>query len=179
MPRIVDHDAQRAELLAKAFEIFADRGYAATSVRALATGLGVSTGTLYHYFEGKDDIFEQMVVWTSQRDITDALSVIDEAASTEPLEVVFSWIRGNETYLQRRILLAFDFKRHRTDDAGRALIEEAAKLYRDTFAEIVGSRGGAWSLMVGMLTQGLLQGGGVDFDEHLEALKDLAGVTKS
>jgi AcrR family transcriptional regulator len=179
MPRIVDHDAQRAELLAKAFEIFADRGYAATSMRALATGLGVSTGTLYHYFDGKDDIFEQMVLWTSQRDVTDALTVVAGGGAEEPLEAVFSWVRSNETYLQRRILLAFDFKRHRKDAAGRALIEEAAKLYRDTFADIVGSRGAAWSLMVGMLTQGLLQGGGVDFDEHLGVLRGLARLDKS
>ena len=55
MPKVVDHDQQRSDLLAAAFDLFADRGYSATSMRALASGLGVSTGTLYHYFSGKDD----------------------------------------------------------------------------------------------------------------------------
>jgi len=172
MPRVVDHEAQRADLLGKAFEIFSDRGYAATSMRALAKGLGVSTGTLYHYFGGKDDIFEQMVSWTSERDILDALSAVSVAAGPqERLRAVFDWIRSNETYLQRRILLVFDFQRHRTDPAGRAIVERAARVYKDTFAAMVGVSGAAWSLMVGMLTQGILEADSVNPDEHFAALE--------
>ena len=176
MPRVVDHDAQRAELLEKAFETFSDRGYAATSMRALASGLGVSTGTLYHYFGGKDDIFERMVSWTSERDILDALSTVAlDATPKQRIHAVFAWIRANETYLQRRILLVFDFKRHRTDEAGRAIVERAAGVYRETFTSIVGVSGAAWSLMVGMLTQGLLETNSVNVEEHLAALELLLG----
>jgi len=174
MPRVVNHEAQREELLGKAFEIFSDRGYAATSMRELAKGLKVSTGTLYHYFGGKDDIFEQMVTWTSERDILEATSVIVlDASPAERLEAVFAWVKANETYLQRRILLVFDFQRHRTDPAGRALVERAARFYRDTFSALVGAGGAAWSLIVGMLTQGMLERGSVAPEEHLEALKIL------
>lgn len=178
MPRVVDHEAQRANLLGKAFEIFSDRGYAATSMRELAKGLGVSTGTLYHYFGGKDDIFEQMVSWTSERDILDALSAVSVAAGPqERLQAVFEWIRANEIYLQRRILLVFDFQRHRTDPAGRAIVERAARVYRDTFSAMVGVSGAAWSLMVGMLTQGLLEADSVNPDEHFVALKLIVGAS--
>ena len=53
----------RAKLLNSALELFALRGYAATSVDAIAEAAGVSAGLLYHHFDGKaavlNAIFEQ------------------------------------------------------------------------------------------------------------------------
>jgi AcrR family transcriptional regulator len=53
----------RAKLLKSALELFASRGYAATSVDAIADAAGVSAGLLYHHFESKsavlNAIFEQ------------------------------------------------------------------------------------------------------------------------
>jgi AcrR family transcriptional regulator len=53
----------RAKLLNAALELFATRGYAATSVDAIADDAGVSAGLLYHHFDGKaavlNAIFEQ------------------------------------------------------------------------------------------------------------------------
>ena len=53
----------RAKLLNAALELFAGRGYAATSVDAIAEAAGVSAGLLYHHFDSKaavlNAIFEQ------------------------------------------------------------------------------------------------------------------------
>jgi AcrR family transcriptional regulator len=53
----------RTKLLNSALELFALRGYAATSVDAIAEAAGVSAGLLYHHFDGKaavlNAIFEQ------------------------------------------------------------------------------------------------------------------------
>jgi len=53
----------RAKLLNSALELFATRGYAATSVDAIADAAGVSAGLLYHHFDSKaavlNAIFEQ------------------------------------------------------------------------------------------------------------------------
>ena len=55
--------ATRAKILNSALELFALRGYAASSVDAIAEGARVSAGLLYHHFESKADvlnaIFEQ------------------------------------------------------------------------------------------------------------------------
>jgi AcrR family transcriptional regulator len=61
MPKIVDRDAYREELLENSFRLFAEHGYASLTLRKLSKELGVSTGTLYHYFSGKEDIFAQLV----------------------------------------------------------------------------------------------------------------------
>ena len=53
----------RARLLSAALELVASRGYAATSVDAIADAAGVSAGLLYHHFDSKaavlNAIFEQ------------------------------------------------------------------------------------------------------------------------
>ena len=91
MPKIVDHSAHREELLGKAFVLFADKGYSALSMRQLAQGLGVSTGSLYHYFPSKDAIFEQMVTWLTERDILQATAdITPDASPEERLELILS-----------------------------------------------------------------------------------------
>ena len=77
MPKIVDHDVRRLEILEQSFDLFADRGYAAVSMRQLATALGVSTGTLYHYFPNKSALFEAMLRSLAVSDVETALASLD------------------------------------------------------------------------------------------------------
>ena len=69
MPKIVDADAVRNELLSKAAVLFARRGYGSLTIREIATEAGVSTGTLYHYFKGKEDLFRQLCAAACDWDI--------------------------------------------------------------------------------------------------------------
>ncbi|MEE2750966.1 MAG: helix-turn-helix domain-containing protein [Myxococcota bacterium] len=175
MPKIIDHSAHREELLGKAFVLFADKGYSALSMRQLAQGLGVSTGSLYHYFPSKDAIFEQMVTWLTERDILQATAdITPEASPEERLELVFAWVRFNEAYLQKMLLLVFDFQRHRNEPEAHALIAAAASRYRETFCELAGCGNVGWSALLGMLIQGLLEGAENNPEEHLEALGAMA-----
>ena len=50
-----------AELLAAALELFVERGYAATRLDDVAARAGVSKGTLYLYFENKEELFKAVV----------------------------------------------------------------------------------------------------------------------
>jgi len=50
-----------AELLAAALALFVERGYAATRLDDVAARAGVSKGTLYLYFENKEDLFKAVV----------------------------------------------------------------------------------------------------------------------
>ena len=59
MPKIVDHDKRRSDLLDHAFSLFANNGYHGVSVRQIAKSVGMTTGMLYHYFPSKpaDELF--------------------------------------------------------------------------------------------------------------------------
>jgi len=49
-------EATRAKLVASAMLLFAENGYASTSIRMIAKHADVSTGLLYHYFASKEEL---------------------------------------------------------------------------------------------------------------------------
>ncbi|MEP6558681.1 MAG: TetR/AcrR family transcriptional regulator [Burkholderiales bacterium] len=55
-PRSTGYADQRGKILASAAQLFALRGYSATSMNEVANGCGVSKATLYHYFTDKYDL---------------------------------------------------------------------------------------------------------------------------
>lgn len=56
MPKLVDHEARRAELVAVATELVARHGRAALTVRNLADALGTSTKVVSHYFDDMGEL---------------------------------------------------------------------------------------------------------------------------
>lgn len=59
-------------MLAAALELFVERGYAATRLEDVAARAGVSKGTLYLYFDGKESLFKSVVR-------TNMLPLLDQA----------------------------------------------------------------------------------------------------
>ena len=54
-------DARPGELTAAALELFVEKGFAATRLDDVAKRAGVSKGTLYLYFESKEELFKAVV----------------------------------------------------------------------------------------------------------------------
>jgi len=54
-------EARPGALTEAAFELFAERGYAATRLSDVAAACGVSKGTVYLYFDSKERLFEAVV----------------------------------------------------------------------------------------------------------------------
>jgi AcrR family transcriptional regulator len=54
-------DARPQELLEAAMDLFVERGYAATRLEDVARRAGVSKGTLYLYYENKEELFKAVV----------------------------------------------------------------------------------------------------------------------
>jgi AcrR family transcriptional regulator len=50
------YDRRRRAVLDAAAHVFAERGYHATTIAALLDATGLSTGALYHYVEGRDEL---------------------------------------------------------------------------------------------------------------------------
>ena len=54
-------EARPEEIISAALELFVERGYAATRLEDVAARAGISKGTLYLYFENKEDLFKAVV----------------------------------------------------------------------------------------------------------------------
>ncbi|WP_269086745.1 TetR/AcrR family transcriptional regulator [Actinosynnema sp. ALI-1.44] len=53
--------ARRAELLRLAAEMFAERGFRATTVRDIADAAGILSGSLYHHFDSKESMVDEIL----------------------------------------------------------------------------------------------------------------------
>ncbi|MGW6198553.1 TetR/AcrR family transcriptional regulator [Kribbella sp. NPDC055110] len=66
----------RGEIVKSARESFADKGFAATSIRAVARHAGVDAALVHHYFDSKDELFiEAMAIPVDPRRI--AAQIVD------------------------------------------------------------------------------------------------------
>jgi AcrR family transcriptional regulator len=54
-------DARPDEILSAALEVFADRGFAVTTLADVARRAGVTKGTIYLYFENKEALFKALI----------------------------------------------------------------------------------------------------------------------
>ncbi|MBD1845424.1 TetR/AcrR family transcriptional regulator [Cyanobacteria bacterium FACHB-63] len=112
MPKIVDHDRYRKELLVKSFDLFAEKGYAAITMRQIAQGLGVSTGTLYHYFPSKEALFEQLLEELSELDIRNFSTQLEGKSLAEQTQAAFTIFEKHRDYFLKQTLLMMDFYQH-------------------------------------------------------------------
>jgi AcrR family transcriptional regulator len=69
---------RRQELLALAAQMFAERGYGQTTVRDIADAAGILSGSLYHHFDSKESMVDEILrsfldeLFAGYREIVDA-----------------------------------------------------------------------------------------------------------
>lgn len=116
MPKIVDHDQYRQELLYRCFDLIAEKGYAAITMRQIAQGLGVSTGTLYHYFPSKEELFAQLVEYVSYQDTSEAniAQIHRHQTPSAKIQAMFELIASQEDYFLHQTLMLMDFSRQKS-----------------------------------------------------------------
>jgi AcrR family transcriptional regulator len=79
MPKIVDKEAKKMDILHVAMRVFARKGVVKTKMIDIATEAGIGKGTIYEYFHSKEDIFV-----TSFNYFFDSLeSNVEQAISSE------------------------------------------------------------------------------------------------
>jgi AcrR family transcriptional regulator len=140
-------EARPQELLAAALDIFVERGFAATRLGDVATRAGVSKGTLYLYFENKEELFKAVVR-------ENMLPILDEA------EDIIDGYGGSSADLFRELILGWWERIGATKIAGITKLmmaesgnfPELATFYR----EEVSVRGDA--MIVRMLERGVERG---------------------
>ena len=110
MPKIVDRDRYRQELLMKCFDLFAQKGYGSITMRQVADEIGVSTGTLYHYFSSKEALFIQLIEEITEQDTkaaddqTEGLETIEERVAA-----LGQILMENKDYFFKQMLLFVNF----------------------------------------------------------------------
>ncbi len=100
-------EATRSQLIAIATRMFAERGYEDTSIEAVLREAGVSRGSLYHHFAGKEALFEAVAEELEASAGAQTLAAASGAGGpVAALRAGFlAWIRLAGDPVIRRILL--------------------------------------------------------------------------
>jgi AcrR family transcriptional regulator len=100
-------EATRALLIAIATRLFAEHGYEGTSIEAVLREAGVSRGSLYHHFAGKEALYEAVVEDVETKVGNQTLAAAGDATSAvDALRKGFiEWIRLASDPVVQRILL--------------------------------------------------------------------------
>jgi AcrR family transcriptional regulator len=181
MPKIVDHGQYRKELLSKCFDLFAHKGYSAITMRQIAEGLSVSTGTLYHYFPSKQVLFEQLVEDICEQDVLMAKAELEGIQTLqERLEALGKFLAKNEDYYIKWIYLQVDFCQHQDskDMQVRGTFKRATERYEKAVYDILGIQDPVltWfilSLIDGLIFERLMDNKAVSFTEQFSLLSKM------
>lgn len=186
MPKIVDQEAYRRELVAGATRLFSESGFGSVTMRQVAKAIGVSTGTLYHYFPSKHKLFEA-VVWARVEDnLADAL---DALQAEEGLQItvreLFGFMLMAEETLMHQFVVLIDFWRlgEAQREAFRPMLYEAHLRYTGTVESLLGieDRGLAEmtiSVLFNFLELRWLHGETFDYEPQLAILERMVEGAK-
>jgi AcrR family transcriptional regulator len=178
MPKIVDVEQYRKELLLKSAELFAEKGYADLTTRELARELGVSTGTLYHYFPNKAALFEQLVEEICQQDVLLAKVEIDKGKTLiEKLTILGRFMTSREETCIKQLFLWIDYCQHqgREELCRSQFFERVDQRYHQAIVDILGIQepSVAWlvlSVINGLLLERLWGNSAISLDSQMELL---------
>src|SRR5215472_7595504 len=90
---------RRAHLVVLAGELFAQKGYRATTVREIADAAGILSGSLYHHFDSKESIGDEILSSFINEVLADYRGAVASAAS--PRAAIEQIVRSTSLTLSR------------------------------------------------------------------------------
>jgi AcrR family transcriptional regulator len=100
-----DQADRRSQILDAALTAFLDRGYAATSIADIRAASGASTGSIYHFFDGKPGLalalLQRAVAgWTAAGPAASDVSLSAEATIRASVAGLVTWGEANPALLR-------------------------------------------------------------------------------
>ncbi|MBL8969767.1 MAG: TetR/AcrR family transcriptional regulator [Myxococcales bacterium] len=138
--------------------LFADRGYASLTMREVAAALGVSTGTLYHYFPGKDALFDAVVRAVAAQDLGAVADYADLPADPGlRLAALLAHVEVHEDRFARELLVLLEVRRiHGEHEGPLAGVRAAADAYVAAIDGFLGTRDPELARLLLVAINGLL-----------------------
>ena len=146
----------RRRILDGAAIVFAQKGYLATTIDAIADQLGATKGRVYHYYLGKAEIFLDVVV-TGMLDMINELEPLAKQEELSPSERIYAMARDHALLMMVRN----PFQRVAVQALELRTVPEIA-LHRETLEEVRKLRRRYEQLFIDVLDEGIRLG---EFDK--------------
>lgn len=177
MPKIVDHDSYRREILDKCFDLFSSRGYSNITMKEIAAEAGVSTGTLYHYFPTKESILGQLIFRVGENNTAEYVKRSDSAENAmERFRLMVDFWKEKGDLYRKLIMLSFDMKRTAPEEEYEKVFSGFSNLYTEVMSERLNiSEEYARSIFIylmGLVLHSLLTPGSINYKSEIDRFSD-------
>lgn len=133
------------EVLEHATRLFAERGFAGTSLQDIATSMGLKRPALYYYFKSKDELLERLIV-EAVSDPARQLKEIADRADLDAAERLHAMTRWNTAWVLNHT------------DRFLLLVKSESELSPTTAARFNASRRQATEVVIGVIEEGIATG---------------------
>ena len=180
MPKIVDSQQYRQELLSNCFDLFANRGYANVTTRQIAKELGVSTGTLYHYFPSKQALFEQLVEQISWQDFEILKNIDKNQSIPNRIIALGELLLENQEYAVKQAAIWDNFYQQQSarEISNNSVFQQADRRYEQAISELLDLDDPKlakfiWTLVDGILNEHIGNNDSSSFATQVELLTQM------
>jgi AcrR family transcriptional regulator len=130
--------SRREQILDRAAELFAARGFHGVSVHDVGAACGISGPALYRHFASKDAMLGEMLVGISQRLLAEARSRLRDAADpTSALDALLEW-HVDFALHHRPLIVVQDRDWDSLPADARARVRRLQRAYIDLWVEQLG-----------------------------------------
>jgi AcrR family transcriptional regulator len=114
--KIVDKEAKREAIFKAALRVFSQKGVANTTIKEIADAAGIGKGTIYEYFNSKDDIIKasfEHIMMQATKNIKEQVEGIDD-----PIKQIKGFFRGELEFFKSLseeeyfVLLSYELHLH-------------------------------------------------------------------
>lgn len=139
MPRIVKSaDVRKDEILDTAQALFAERGYAHTSVQAVIDAVGISKGAFYHHFGSKSEMLDALIARLSDEAVAVLRPLVADPDVSAVDKFIDFWRRIGAWKGERRALM-IGVHEGLQQDANALLLLRQRKAAEDAYAPLLAS----------------------------------------
>ena len=136
MTKIVNHDEYREEMLEKCFDFVSRKSFSKVTMREIADEIGISTGTLYHYFSTKENVLGELIAWAGEKNVGDYISRITPADSIgQRFRLIVDFWKENGNFYQNIMLLTIDMQRNSSDEQYQKIYAFFSDRYSESMSQ--------------------------------------------
>jgi AcrR family transcriptional regulator len=143
--------------------LFARGGFEGVTMREIGKELDISTGTLYHYFPSKEEIFRQMIFQLSRKQVVILTERFNRTKSfDERIQSMLLYVNNNEIFFRNVLFLIIDYYRQNGLQDPENFIRDIAAYYRKSLGELIGfgdspACGALFTFCLGLVVQSMIE----------------------
>ena len=132
---------RREELAAVALDLFAERNFAAVTIKDIANALGVNTALIYYYFHSKEDLFRAAIEYAVDQAFKNFRQL--RARHSDPADIIDDWLNNHvQLYasIHKFVKISLDYKGSETrmpaiDRQVRQFYDEERRILSECFQQ--------------------------------------------